>query len=180
MWLVTVQVERVVERQTQAKPQRSEPVAAVGGEEEARPTNEVRRHRVQPAALPQRLVHQADLALLEVADTPVDQPGRARARAEGDVGRLEHEDRQTALCRIASDPGTRDASPHDHEVEGRRGAEPVGWTQQIGSGTQLLGSPGGERLGGGAHDRRGCRQAAGGASGQGRSGRVRGVRGQGR
>jgi hypothetical protein len=76
----------------------------------------VRRERVeQQRALAQRLAHEREVALLEVAQPAVDQLARATRRAGGEVARLHQRHRQPARDRVerAAGPG-RARADHDH------------------------------------------------------------------
>src|SRR4029079_5733325 len=79
--------------------------------------DEVRGGLQQPFALDQRLAHQGDLAVLQVAEAAVDQPGRTAGR-HGDAIRLLHERHpQAAPGRVPRRPAAVDAAAHDDDVE---------------------------------------------------------------
>ena len=82
------------------------------------PGDEVRRDHVQQqAALAQRLAHEAELQLLEVAQAAVDQLARARRRAGGEVARLDQRHRQTARGGVERAARPRHPAADDEHVE---------------------------------------------------------------
>jgi hypothetical protein len=118
-----VQVHAADARQDVVRPQaRSElPLAhgAVGIDrvDELHGTDEVRREAAEPFPLASRLEDEPDLALLQVAQTAVDQLRRPARRSRGEVGLLHHGHLEAAERSIARDTGTVDAAPDDQEVE---------------------------------------------------------------
>jgi hypothetical protein len=73
----------------------------------------------------QRLAHEAELAVLEVAQPAVDHARRGRGGASGKI-RLVHEQRVDAVEReLAQEAGAIDAAAEDEHVrrEGLRGAQ---------------------------------------------------------
>ena len=78
--------------------------------------DEVRSQAQQHLALAQRLAHQRDLVVLEVAQTAVDQArGPARGSA-ADVALVDQEHAQAAKRDVAGDAGAVDARADDREV----------------------------------------------------------------
>ena len=71
----------------------------------------------EQAALLQRLVDQAEIELLEVAQAAVDELARARRRARGQVARLDQGDRQPAGGGVERRAGAGDAAADDDDVE---------------------------------------------------------------
>ena len=84
---------------------------------EAHRPDEVRRHAQQHLALVERLAHQAERAVLEIAQAAVDQLGRGRRGAGGEVVLLDQQHAQAAAGGVARDPGAVDAAADDGEVE---------------------------------------------------------------
>lgn len=67
--------------------------------------------------LPQRLEDQAELALLQVTQAAVDQPGGAPRGARGEVVLLHQGHRQTARRGVQGNAGPGDPAPDDQYVE---------------------------------------------------------------
>src|SRR5262249_51509528 len=84
--------------------------------EEERP-DDVRRDAQQHLALLQRLAHQVELVLLEVAQPAVDQLRAASAGGPREVALFDEQDREAAAGRIARDARAVDPPAHDQEVE---------------------------------------------------------------
>ena len=70
------------------------------------------------AALVQRLVDQAEVAVLEVAQAAVDQLGRHAAGAGGEVALVDEGDAQAAQGGVEGDAGAGDAAAEDEQVKG--------------------------------------------------------------
>ena len=86
--------------------------------EERHGPHQVRRDHVeQQAALAQRLVDEAELHLLEVAQTAVDQLARAARGAGGEIARLQQRDRQAAAGGVERAARPRRAAADDDDVE---------------------------------------------------------------
>src|SRR5690606_35224333 len=94
--------------------------AAIDGQVETQRRDEVRGKLEQRLALMQRFAHETELAVLEVAEAAVDQPGRRARRAARDVGLLEHEHALPGERGLARDPRAVDAGADDDDVEGRQ------------------------------------------------------------
>ena len=75
--------------------------------------------RQQHLALGQRLAHQAELVVLEIAQAAMDQLGRGRGRAAGKIALLAQEHRQAAAGGIAGDAAAVDAAADDGDVVDR-------------------------------------------------------------
>ena len=87
--------------------------------EERHGPHQVRRDHVeQQAALAQRLVDEAELHLLEVAQAAVDQLARAARGAGGEIARLHQRDRQAAAGGVERAARPRRAAADDDDVEG--------------------------------------------------------------
>jgi hypothetical protein len=74
----------------------------------------------QPLALAQRLVDEADVAVLEVAQPAVDELGRLRRRARGEVVALDEQRAQASRGGVEGDAHARDATPDHQHVVGSR------------------------------------------------------------
>ena len=72
----------------------------------------------QSLALVQRLVHQPDLALLEVAEAAVGQLRRLGRRARGQVALVDQRHAQASARRVERHAGAGDAGADDQHVEG--------------------------------------------------------------
>jgi ElaB/YqjD/DUF883 family membrane-anchored ribosome-binding protein len=77
-----------------------------------------RDHVQQQPALAQRLAHEAELLLLEVAQPAVDQLARARRRAGREVTRLDQRHRQTARGGVERAARAGRPAADDEHVEG--------------------------------------------------------------
>ena len=77
----------------------------------------MRRHAQQHLALDQRLAHQPEPAVLEIAQAPVDELGRGGRRAGGEIVLLDQEHAKPAAGRVAGDAGAVDAAAHNGEIE---------------------------------------------------------------
>ena len=89
--------------------QEGERLDQVGGEAE------------EPLPLGQRLVDEAELLLLEVAQPAVDELGGARRRPGGEVAPFDEGRPQPPAGGGEGDPGAGDAAADDEQVEGFRG-----------------------------------------------------------
>ena len=100
-------------------------ISAVLGEDrdhERQQLDEVRRVAAQPLALVERLVDEADVALLQVAQAAVDELGALRRRAAGEVVALDERRAQAPRGGVEGDAGAGDAAADDEHVE-RLGGE---------------------------------------------------------
>ena len=77
----------------------------------------MRRVAAQPLALVERLVDEADVALLEVAQAAVDELGALRRRPAGEVVGLDEGGAQAAGGGVEGHPGAGDAAADDEHVE---------------------------------------------------------------
>ena len=84
---------------------------------EAQRPHDVRRDAPQHLALGQRLAHQPEIVVLEVAQAAVDQLGGARRGAAGEVAHLAQEHGQAAAGSVAGDAAAVDAATDDGQVE---------------------------------------------------------------
>ena len=94
-----------------------EAVAGEHREQERQHPHEVRCGVAQYLALGQRLVDEADLALLEVTDAPVHELRRLRRRARGKVVALDERGAQAPGGGVERNPDSRDPAPDDEHVE---------------------------------------------------------------
>ena len=113
--------EMVVEEQPGADEPRGTQVRGVRHDEVQRP-DEVRRGGEQHLALAQRLAHQAEVQLLEVAQPAVDELGARRGGVRGEIVLLAQHHRQAAPRGVAGDAGAVDAPTDDQQVAAARGA----------------------------------------------------------
>ena len=93
------------------------PRAVEGGHDEGQRTDQMRREADHELALEQRLAHEAQVEVLQVAQAAVDELARAAGGPGGVVGLLDERDRVAARGRVEGDPGPGDAAPHDDHVE---------------------------------------------------------------
>ena len=90
--------------------------AAMMREHEPERPDDVRGHGEQHLPLAQRLAHQAEGEVLQVAQPAVDELGRGRGRAAGQVGLLRQQHGQSAPGGIAGDAAAVDAPADDGNV----------------------------------------------------------------
>ncbi len=94
------------------------PQALVVGQNEPQRADDVRRHRHQHFALDQRLAHQAEFVMLEIAQAAVDElggPGRGSGR---EVGLFGERDAVAAADHVARDAASVDAAADHQNIEG--------------------------------------------------------------
>jgi hypothetical protein len=101
---------------------------------EAQRPHDVRRALEQHLAFGQRLAHQREFVVLEVAQPAVDQLGAARRGVRGEVVLLAQQHAQATACQIAGDAGAVDAAAHDQHVAGVHGRNGVGGVRAAGAG----------------------------------------------
>ncbi len=77
----------------------------------------MRRHAQQHLALIQRLAHQPEGAVLEIAQAAMDQLGGGRGGAGGEIVHLDQQHAQAAAGGVAGEAGAVDAAADDGEVE---------------------------------------------------------------
>src|SRR6185503_16844929 len=82
--------------------------------------HEVRREPDHELALEQRLPHVAEVEVLQVAKSAVDELARASRRARGEVGLLDERDRVAAGGGVERDAGAGDPAADDDEIEALR------------------------------------------------------------
>ena len=98
------------------------PAAAGQRVEEGDRLDEVRCDAAQhQLALLERLAHEVEVHLLEVAQAAVEELGRPRRRAGGEVALLDEGRRETAGGRVEGDAAAGDAATDDEHVELLRG-----------------------------------------------------------
>ncbi len=91
--------QQVVQRQAAAI-ERSGQDVAVQRKQQRLEADEVRREAEEPAALGERLAHEPEPELLQVAQPAVDEARGATGRAGGDVGPLDERDAEASARRI--------------------------------------------------------------------------------
>src|SRR5690606_27387758 len=106
-------VERHADANLPARPAR----AAINREIEPQRLDEMRRDVEQRLPLAQRLAHETELAVLEIAQAAVDQPRRGRRRSARDVVLLDDEHREAGARRQPRDAGAVDAGADDGDVD---------------------------------------------------------------
>jgi hypothetical protein len=110
---------RVVEVQADAD-HAIRPRAVEGGDHERQRPHEVRREPDHELALEQRLAHEAEIEVLQVAKAAVDELARAARGARGEVGLLDQRDRVAAGGGVERDARAGDPAADDDEVEALR------------------------------------------------------------
>ena len=93
------------------------PRAVEGGHDEGQRADEVRRELDHQLALEQRLAHEREIEVLQVAQAAVDELARAPRRARGVVGLLDQRHRVAARGGVERHAGAGDPAPDDHHVE---------------------------------------------------------------
>jgi hypothetical protein len=83
---------------------------------EAQRPDDVRRHAEQPLALDQRLAHQAEFAIFQIAQPAVDQLGARGRGMAGQVFLLHQQHGEATSGRVAGDSGAIDAAAHHEKV----------------------------------------------------------------
>jgi hypothetical protein len=107
--------EMIVEEQPEPD-QQGRAQRAVMRQHEAQRADDVRRHPQQHLALLQRLAHEAERVVLEIAQPAVNELGRGRRRAAGEVALLGEDHRKTSPRRVACNPATVHAPADDGDV----------------------------------------------------------------
>jgi hypothetical protein len=92
---------------------------------EGKRADDMRGVAKQHLALDQRLAHQAEFVIFEIAQSAVDQLGAGRGGSARQVVLLDQQDAEAAADGIACDTGTVDATADDQEIDGA-GAAPLG------------------------------------------------------
>ena len=77
----------------------------------------MRRERDHQLALEQRLAHEPEVEVLQVAQAPVDELARAAGGSRGEVGALEQRHAVAARGRVQRHAGAGDAAADDDHVE---------------------------------------------------------------
>ena len=107
--------EMVVDEEAEAQePGRTQ--AGVMGQDEAQRLDQMGRGAPQHLALDQRLVDEAELVILEIAQAAVDQFGRPRGGAARQIVHLAEMDREPAPGRVAGDAASVDAAADHGEI----------------------------------------------------------------
>jgi hypothetical protein len=114
----------VVQEQAQAD-QPGRPHGRVVRHHEAQRPHDVRRALEQHLAFLQRLAHQRELAVFEVAQPAVDQLGARRRGVRGQVVLLGQHHAPAAAGQVAGDAAAIDAAAHDQHVAVQRGSRGV-------------------------------------------------------
>ena len=112
--------------------------AAEGGHDHRQRPHEVRGERGVDLALEQRLAHEPEVEVLQVAQAAVDELARARRGAGGVVGLLDQRDRVAARGGVERDAGAGDAAADHQHVErlGGEGGDGVRAREHLGEGTR--------------------------------------------
>src|SRR5699024_4933747 len=84
--------------------------------DKAQRPDDMRRDAPEYFAFPQRLAYQAELVILQIAQTAMDQLGAGRGGVTGQVGLFAQQYAQTTTGRVTGDAGTIDAATDDDEV----------------------------------------------------------------
>ena len=124
-----------------------EPLALERRHDHRQRLHEVRRELHEQRALEQRLAHQPEVEVLEVAQAAVDELRRAARRARGEVGLLDQGDAVAARGGVERHARAGDPAAHDDEVE----AVPLHRGESVCSrdhGRYVTKSPGAARSGG--------------------------------
>ena len=108
--------EPVVKEQPEPQ-QQGRARAGIGRQHQAQRPDDVRRETQEPFAFGQRLAHQLDRAMFEIAQPAVDQLGGGRRGAGGEVVLLDQQHAQAPPGSVARDAGSVDAAADDGEVE---------------------------------------------------------------
>ena len=111
--------EEVVEREAGAQAQPVPERFAVEGQDERQRGDEVGHAAQLPGPLAQALANDPDVVVREVAQAAVDEAGRARRGAPGEVAPLDEQGRATAPRELARDAGAEDAATDDDDVVAR-------------------------------------------------------------
>ncbi len=82
----------------------------------------VRRQVQKHFAFGQRLAHEPELAMLQIAQSTVDQLGRGRRGAGGKIVLLDQQHAQAPTGGIAGNAGTVNATANDREIKVRHAA----------------------------------------------------------
>ena len=109
--------QQIVGPETRRELEPPDRAALVDREDELLRLHEVRGEPPQASTLPTPLQHQPDVALLEVAESSVDQLRRPARGARGEVGVLDQRGPDPAHRRVARDTGAVDAASDHEEIE---------------------------------------------------------------
>ena len=145
-WQRAARTQVVVQKKAQPDhPPGAEP--RVMREHEAHRPDDVRGVAQEHRALAQRLAHEPDVAVLQVAKPAVDQLGAGRRGVRGEIVLLAQQHVEPAPCRVPGDAGAVDAAADDEQVDRVRRGTPhvhssgaIPWTPEI-SGTAHASGP---------------------------------------
>ena len=120
--------ERVVQPHPQLQLPRRHARAEIHRKQKREGTDQVGRDAEQNAALVRCLEHEVEVAVLEVTEPAMDQTRRVRGRGCPEVAPIDQCGPDAAQCRIARDPGARDAPADNQQVHRfvRHGRERTG------------------------------------------------------
>ena len=105
--------------------------AVEGRHDERQRAHEVRRERDHQLALEQRLAHEAEVEVLQVAQAAVDELARAARGPRGVVGALEQRDAVAARGGVERDAGAGDPAADDDDVELLLASAARAWLRSI-------------------------------------------------
>ena len=91
--------------------------AVEGGHDQRQRAHQVRRQRHHQLALQQRLAHEPEVEVLQVAQPAVDELARAAGGPRGVVGALEQRDAVATRGRVQRDARAGDAAADHDDVE---------------------------------------------------------------
>ncbi len=107
--------QQIVKQQAEAQEHRRAP-SGHDRQQDARRPDDMRRHTQQHFALVERLAHQAEGAVLEIAQAAVDELGGGRGGAAAEIVHLDQQHPHAAAGGVAGEPGSVDAAADDGEV----------------------------------------------------------------
>ena len=81
--------------------------------------DQMRGQAKQPFALAQRLAHQRDVAMLQIAQAAVDEPAGPVGRAAADIFALDQRHPQAARGRVPRDASSINPRANDDQIEDR-------------------------------------------------------------
>jgi hypothetical protein len=87
---------------------------------EAQRPDDMRRTFQQHLALAQRLAHQAELVIFQIAQATMDQLGAGGRGGAGEIVLLDHQDLEPAAGGVARNADAVDAAANDQEIEAVR------------------------------------------------------------
>ncbi len=108
--------EDVIQRQTSVEERLGREWDAVDRKQQRLETDEVRGDVEQPRTFGQRLAHQTEAKLFEIAQSAVDESRRTGRRARCDVVLLDEDRAHPSRHGVQQRPATDDPAPDDHHV----------------------------------------------------------------